>query len=58
MRNVTLICVFILVQLNKCVVACGSVLQRGHGGDGCCLRRFCLNINEGGTFDCSDFGLV
>ena len=22
------------VQLNKCVV-CGSVLQRGHSGDGC-----------------------
>ena len=26
--------VFILVQLNKCVV-CGSDLQRGHSGDGC-----------------------
>ena len=24
-----------LVQLNKCVVACGSDLQRGHSGDGC-----------------------
>ena len=23
-----------LVQFNKCVV-CGSVLQRGHSGDGC-----------------------
>ena len=23
------------VQLNKCVVACGSALQRGHSGDGC-----------------------
>ena len=23
------------VQLNKCVVVCGSVLQRGHIGDGC-----------------------
>ena len=23
------------VQLNKCVVVCGSVLQRGHSGDGC-----------------------
>ena len=22
------------VQLNKCVVVCGSVLQRGHSGDG------------------------
>ena len=24
-----------LVQLNKCVVACGSDLQRGNSGDGC-----------------------
>ena len=24
-----------LVQLNKCVVVCGSGLQRGHSGDGC-----------------------
>ena len=23
------------VQFNKCVVVCGSVLQRGHSGDGC-----------------------
>ena len=23
------------VQLNKCVVVCGSFLQRGHSGDGC-----------------------
>ena len=23
------------VQLNKCVVVCGSVLERGHSGDGC-----------------------
>ena len=23
------------VQLNKCVVVCGSVLKRGHSGDGC-----------------------
>ena len=26
--------VFMLVQLNKCVM-CGSDLQRGHSGDGC-----------------------
>ena len=25
---------FLWVQLNKCVVVCGSVLQRGHSGDG------------------------
>ena len=24
-----------LVQLNKCVVVCGSDLQRRHSGDGC-----------------------
>ena len=24
-----------LVQLNKCVVVCGSDLLRGHGGDRC-----------------------
>ena len=24
-----------LVQLNKCVLVCGSDLQRGHSGDGC-----------------------
>ena len=23
------------MQLNKCVVVCGSDLQRGHRGDGC-----------------------
>ena len=25
------------MQLNKCVVVCGSVLQRGHSGDGCLI---------------------
>ena len=33
-KSVTCSCVFMLVQLNKCVV-CGSGLQRGHSGDGC-----------------------
>ena len=33
-KSVTFRCVFMLVQLNKCVV-CGSDLQRGHSGDGC-----------------------
>ena len=33
-KSVTLRYVFILVQLNKCVV-CGSVLQMEHSGDGC-----------------------
>ena len=34
-KSATLRCVFILVQLNKCVVVCDSVLQRGHSVDGC-----------------------
>ena len=28
-------CVFMLVQLNNCVVVCDSDLQRGYSGDGC-----------------------
>ena len=28
-------CVFMLVQLNKCVVVCDSDLQRGHSGNRC-----------------------
>ena len=41
-----------LVQLNKCVVVCGSDLQRGHRGDRClsswilfkyeCSMKHCL----------------
>ena len=34
-----------LVQLNKCVVVCGFDPQRGHSGDGYCLRRFCLSMS-------------
>ena len=34
-KYVTCSCVFMFVQLNKCVVVCGSILQRGHSGDGC-----------------------
>ena len=37
-------CVFMFVQLNKCVGVCGSDLQRGIVVMGNCLRRFCLNI--------------
>ena len=44
-----------LVQLNKCVV-CGSNLQRGHSGDGVCLRRFCLNMIVGEDIVCSELG--
>ena len=32
-KSVTLRCVFVLVQLNKCVVVCGSLLRRAHSGD-------------------------
>ena len=34
-KSVTLSSVSLLVQLTKCVVVCGSDLQRGHSGDGC-----------------------
>ena len=34
-KSVTFNCVFMLVQLNKCLVVCGSDLQRWHSGDGC-----------------------
>ena len=34
-KSMTSSCVSIFAQLNKCVVVCGSVLQRGHSGDGC-----------------------
>ena len=34
-KSVTFRCVFILVQLNKCVVVCGSDLQRGQSDDRC-----------------------
>ena len=31
--SMTVSCVLILVQLNKCDVVCDSVLQRGHNGE-------------------------
>ena len=34
-KSVTVSCVFMLVQLNKCFVVRGSDLQRGNSGDGC-----------------------
>ena len=34
-KSVTFSYVFMLVQLNKCVVVSGSDLQRGHSGAGC-----------------------
>ena len=39
-KYVTCSCVFMLVQLNKCGLVCGSDLQRGHSGD-----IFCLNMS-------------
>ena len=43
-KSVTFSCVFMLVQLNKCVV-CGSALQRRHSGNGC-LSSSILYIHE------------
>ena len=34
-KSMTCSWLFMFVQLNKRVVVCGSVLQRGHSGDGC-----------------------
>ena len=45
-----------LVQLNTCVVVCGSDLQRGIVVMGVCLRRFCLNIKVVGDIVCFDLG--
>ena len=39
-------CVFMCVQLNKCVVVCGSVLQRGHSGDGCLTSLILFNYER------------
>ena len=50
-KSVTLSCLFILVQLNKCVILFGKwgiVVMR------VCLRRFCFNMS--GTFVCSELG--
>ena len=33
------------VQLNKCVVVCGSYLQRGNSGDGCLSSSICLSMS-------------
>ena len=43
-KSMTCSCVFMLVQLNKCVVVYGSDLQRGHSGDGCLTSLICLDI--------------
>ena len=43
-KSVTFSCVFMLVQLIKCVVVCGSDFQRDIVVMGICLRRFCLNM--------------
>ena len=34
-KSGTFSCVFMFVQLNKCVVVCGSDLKRRNSGDGC-----------------------
>ena len=43
----TFSCMFLLVQLNKCVV-CGSDLQRGHSGDGCLTSSILLKYERSG----------
>ena len=45
-----------LVQLNKCVVVCGSDLQRGYGivVMDVCLCRFCLDMSV--VWSCSELG--
>ena len=45
-KSVTLSGVFSLVQLNMCVVVCGSVLQRRHSGDGSHGLTHLLLISE------------
>ena len=37
-------CLLILVQLNRCVVMCGSVLHMGICGDGCLSGKNCVYI--------------
>ena len=51
-KSVTFSCVFMLMQLNKCVV-CGSDLQREHCGDGVSLILFIYERSRG---HCSEFG--
>ena len=53
----TFSCVFILVQLNKCVVVCGSDLQRGHSSVGCLSSSILFKYEHSrGTFVCSELG--
>ena len=44
-KYVTCSCVFMLVQLNKCVVVRGSDLQSGHSGDGCLTLSILFNMS-------------
>ena len=41
---------YLLVQLNKCVVLCGSVLQMGHNGNGCSSILFKYESRVGNLF--------
>ena len=47
-----------LVQLNKCVVLCGSDLQKGHNGDGCLSSSILFNtyMSVVGDIVCSELG--
>ena len=56
-KSATCSCVFMLVQLNKCVVVCGSDLQTGHSGDGCLTSSILVKYERSmGTFVCSELG--
>ena len=45
-NSVTFSCVFMLVQLNKCVVVGGSDLQSEHSGDGCLSSSILLKYER------------
>ena len=46
-----------LVQFNKCVVVCDSVLQRGHSGDGSLTSSSLFKYERSrGHFLCSELG--
>ena len=55
-KSVTCSCVFMLVQLKKCVVVCGSDLQRGHSGNGCLTSAILFKYERSRGHFCSELG--
>ena len=49
-------CVFMLVQLNKWAVVCGSDMQRGHSGDGCLSSLILFKYECSMERVCSELG--